>query len=370
MLNKLKVEFIDRLDPDNAYLHQAIRTALAALLALIVYRYSHWLEGYWIVLAAAFLMQTRLGETQAQQMFTLTLSGICAAGLAYGAGFFWQHTLLLAFYLAGVSFATVFIGLLNANIAICGFFVNLFAIMSAGIITTTAGQLERSLMILLGVAFTLLASLLWPTQPLRNWHQAVKIYLLGLAEFNETLSRSYLHPEYYLKKKKFENVLHERRNRLLRLLNAARQTFQGLQNRKQPEQKIFSIDSSSYCQWKNVQDKRLVLAEDLFIAVIALGNIRHNLTEQFTLDLFKEDLSCIHHTLSTVLRAIAENELNIVAVNLDLLQKAINKLKEKIKMPELVLRLELSYFMCVSERMVRDLREIRTMNFPGDDGAC
>lgn len=258
MLQFVKTEFIARFDPDHAYLKQGIRTALSTLIALIVYRCEpNWTEGYWIVLAAVFLMQTRVGNNQWQQTLSLLFSGISAAVLAYVAGFFWHQVILLALYLAITTFITSYVALLSNNIFFIGYYINLFALMSSGLVTDTHGQVERFYMILLGSFITFALGFLWPTRVKQQWRRALKIYFLSLAELCDALSKSYLqHQGHRLKIIKFEHRMHERRNRSLRLLNRVRDSYQRINK------------TPADAKW-------LEKAEHLFMVVIALGNIRH-----------------------------------------------------------------------------------------------
>lgn len=311
MISLLKTELIDRLDPDFTYLKQAIRTALAALIAIVLYHYkSHWAQGYWIILAAAFIMQTRLGHTQLQQLKSVAICGICAAILAYFAGFFWHSTLWLALYLAVTTFFTLYIGILGVDIAMGAFFVNLFAIMSAGLVVDSMGQQQRFFMVLLGAGLAFLMCFLWPTKIRNNWNHSLKIYFLCLAEFCRTLGHSYqtISPA---KKVKLETTFHERRSRALRLLNKVRSNYLLLQHKK---------------------DEAVLLerAEHLFLAIIAVGNLRHRLD---TMTDLKDLIICIHHEIAIALQAIAAGN------KVENLQEIKNNL-HKLEMESALLQIE------------------------------
>lgn len=293
--HKIKKEWIDRFDPDHAYLKQAVRTAMAVLIALIVFRWqSNWKEGYWIVLAAAFLLQTRLGKTLTEQVVTVLSCTLFAAILAYIAGFFWHNTFGLALYLSLTVFVATYFNVVSVNIAISTFFINLFVIMSAGIITNLAGQIERPFMIGIGGCIAASLCFLWPTKSIKNWQNYAKIYFFSLSELNNTMVNSYLHHEYHLRKNEFENKLHERRNRVLRHLNFLRHSYQPL------EQK-FNLNHSLLQNYRVFIKK----SEYLYKAIIALGNVRHRITQAHHHYLLELKIDTIHDEISQALQAIA-----------------------------------------------------------------
>ncbi len=301
MKNYIQREFIDRYDPDYAYLKQAIRTALAALIAVIIYRLQSqvWLEGYWMVLAAAFLMQTRLGKTQTQQLIFLSMAILGAAVLAYIAQLLYPYTFWLAIFLAITTFIAIYCSKFGLNFAIESFFINLFGIISAGIEPTII--IERPLMILLGGGFALIMCFLWPVNLTKQAGQNRKIYLRCLAELSISLGESYLHPDYHSKKDKFEKHLHERRNRLLRTLNSLRHS--------EPQATDF-----------------LSKAEHLFELLLALGNIRHYLLPQHSLDSLREELLQVHQYLANNLIDLAkQKKINNAGLN-----QLLSQLTEKI----------------------------------------
>lgn len=295
---------------------QAIRTGLAGLLAIIIYRYkTDWTQAYWIILAAAFLMQTRLGLTQQQQVHTLLLSGICAALLAFLASFFWNSTLLLAVYLAVTTFIVVYLSVLGENVAIASFFINLFAIMSAGLIADNTSSVERFWMILIGTFIALLMCLLWPTQPIKNLSTSLNIYFLCLAEFSGKLSEGYLCDDYLINKSNYEKQFHERRNRSLRFLNKTRDVFNLVKNKQ-----LFSL------QEQQKYELYLENVEHLYELIISLGNIRHRLTDNLNSSVIKSEVNHVHHEISHQLREVAQQKIPLQLQNLS---TAIHQLEVK-----------------------------------------
>ncbi len=312
MLATFRTEFINRFDPDNTYLQQAIRTGLATFIAIIIYRYkTDWSQAYWVIMSAAFLMQTRLGFTQLQQISTLTIAGICSAIVAYLASLCWGNTFVLALYLSMTSFVAIYLSVLGENIAITCFFINLFAIMSAGLITTD--NIQRSLMILIGSIIALFMCFLWPPKLENIVSKSVKIYYLCLAEFCEKLNSAYSAQDYLVNKDKYERQFHERRNRTLRFLNKLRQSFH-----KTQQQQIFTDTMQS--KYENVVET----ANQLFKSAIALGNLRFRLSNQTDIDTLRSELKIIHFDLAVRIRNVITNKpqplTQDIIYNLDHLQ--------------------------------------------------
>ncbi len=298
MLNYLQREILTRFDPDYNYFKQAIRTGLVCLLSILVYRAfpATYSESYWVVLAAVFLVQTRLGATQWQQMRTLSLCVLSAAILGYLSGFVFNNPIYSALFLAVTTFIAIYLSVFGLHMAIACFFINLYAILSVGLPTASSCLLQRFLMILLGGALALLVCFLWPTRLKPQLRRDEKIYLRTLAEFSHALVENYLHPAYPQQAEKFEYRLHERRDRLLRMLNAVRHS-QHLAS----EKKLLTINE------QDSTEEFIVRAEQLFALFISLGNIRHYVRDVTALNFVTEELKLTHQLLAAALYAISEH---------------------------------------------------------------
>jgi uncharacterized membrane protein YccC len=261
--------------------------------------------------------------------------------------------LLLALFLALTTFMTIYLTALGINFAIAGFFINLFVIIASGIQTNPAGQLERSFMILLGVGIAFVLCFLFPTRPLDNWQRALRIYLLCLSEFNETISNSYLDPQYALKKLKFEYRFHERRNRSIRTLNALRHVFNVI--KKKPallspaalKQYGLTVESMEY----------------LYNSLIALANIRHRLPESTEVASLRWDLSETHHLLAVCLKEIANKKS---CHNVSTLADNIQHLQEKITTCTEELRESIIAFMHIATELPQELNTVCTLANTGE----
>src|SRR3990167_3303035 len=180
----IQYEFKKRFDPQHSFLKQAIRTALACFIALIIYRkFPQYREGYWVVLTTAFIIQARLGDTRIKQVFSVLLCGAFAAVLAWVATIFYAKPWLLALYLAVTSSLVIIIGAKDFNWFMRAFYVNLFAIMSGGLILQGDTSIQRFWMIILGTVIASLCSLLWLASKQRVFQLALQTYLHTFAEF-------------------------------------------------------------------------------------------------------------------------------------------------------------------------------------------
>ena len=336
----IKTEFIYRLDPDHAYLKQAVRTGLAGMLAVIIYRYQpQWTEGYWIILAAAFLLQTRLGHSQLQQMSTVFICGLLAALLAYIAGFFWHHLILLACYLALTTFFTIYIGVLGFHAAVSGFFINLFVIMSAGLMTTPSGQTERFCMIMLGDLLALSMCLLFPTGKLDFWYASLKNYFLSLSEFSEMLAT--------VRNKKFKAQFHERRSRISKFIEQIRSALHDLELVKPTK-----ITQSS--QW-------VEQLERVNKAMIALTNRYDRFFEALHKPSVSDNIQSIFQSISTFFADLAhqkelDNSLVILRSNIDQLQLHIIEQKLESLEPAVT-------FLFITENLYKELAILAGLDY-------
>lgn len=62
-MNTVKNTLLNYIDPDGTQPKQAIRTALAGIIAMFLYQYCGWQQGYWIILAAVLILQINFGDT-------------------------------------------------------------------------------------------------------------------------------------------------------------------------------------------------------------------------------------------------------------------------------------------------------------------
>src|SRR5580765_3331506 len=78
---------------------QATRTFISVVIALSVYRYFNWPEGYWLVLASLLTLQIRQGDTFYQHILIVTLCGLLSATVAFISNAIAANTLLLSIFL-------------------------------------------------------------------------------------------------------------------------------------------------------------------------------------------------------------------------------------------------------------------------------
>lgn len=213
LISSFKQYFVYRFDPCHLFLKQAARTAISLILALVLFHYfTEAPERYWVVLAAAFIIQARVGKSGLASYFSIIVVGTVAA--AVGCVMTSLHPSLLAIAVAlgllGVAFS--FYSMKGHVKTVRGFFVFLFAIMSSGLpLSVSATLLDRGAFIVLGTLCALLASLLWPKNGGKEFKRLLKIYEHNVSELILLQLRSMLHDE-----KVFLKMIHERRNRLLR----------------------------------------------------------------------------------------------------------------------------------------------------------
>jgi len=252
-MKSIRHAFIYRFDPCHEFLKQAIRTAFSTFLALVLFHIFHdYPERYWMVLSAAFIMQTRVGKSFLFKNISLIVCGLLASMTAFVMALL-QTWMIPAAIVLGLFGAFYVAFSAKGHFAIIrSFFVFLFAIMSMGLPIMPGGSSwQRVCFVLLGVVCTLVAGFLWPDNRQKFLKRLFSVYEHNLAEF------IFLELNMLIQQAINESTLHERRNRLLRQFRELKQYI------------------PSY-------DKRLSYLENLRGFAIEVGNVRllHNSEEQ------------------------------------------------------------------------------------------
>jgi len=212
MLGAVKRFFVYRFDPCHSFLQQGLRTALAVSLSILLYR-SLWAypEHYWVVLAATFIMQTRVGKLSFTPHLSVIICGILSALIAWLMITLRPWLLISAPVFALLAMAFVYYSRKGHESTVRAFFVLLYAVISLGLPLLPGGSgLQRFSFMLLGTACALIASFTFRKNPALYFQRLLKVYRHNIAELIMLELRT------MASKTSAEKRLHELRNRLLR----------------------------------------------------------------------------------------------------------------------------------------------------------
>ncbi len=206
-----RYEFKQRFDPFHDYLKQAIRGAFAVSLAILLFRFfPQFSQGYLLIFVAAFITQTRVGETASEQLLSVAVCGMLATLVAIIAVYAAESMAILAIYLALLGALVVLYGSKSYTAFIRIYFIVLFALISSGLPLNGASVLERGLFMLIGTGCSLIASCLWIEKLSTRFDRGIIIFQHTVLEF---MYQEILCGLNEGSRRKNEERLHERRSR-------------------------------------------------------------------------------------------------------------------------------------------------------------
>lgn len=212
MLGAIKRFFVYRFDPCHNFLQQGLRTALAVFLSILLYRsLSAYPEHYWVVLAATFIMQTRVGKLSFTPHLSVLACGILSALVAWLMITLQPWLFISAPVFALLAMAFVYYSRKGHEATVRAFFILLYAVMSLGLPLLPGGSgLQRVSFMLLGTVCALIASFTFRKNPILYFQRLLNVYRHNIAELIMLELRT------MATNTSAEKRLHELRNRLLR----------------------------------------------------------------------------------------------------------------------------------------------------------
>jgi uncharacterized membrane protein YccC len=276
-MNYLQEFYTDHIDPDGIQPLQAIRTTIAGLLAIVLYRSLDWPQAYWILLSTVLILQTYIGDTPKERFIYLTITGICATVATYLASRLCMQPLALAFFLMFSTFICLYLNVINNNVGNIAYYINIFCLSAGALAVGATDSWQRAVCVLLGTLVAMVVCLcFWPDRLSKQIQQAIIQNLYRLSEFNRVLSE----------RTADEKAIAVRRNRLLRGLQLGRQ----------------------HVPLEEFQAHQIIQKiEHLYEIIINFYQLKHYVHEQKVLRAINREISIISRRMTWLLRGIARS---------------------------------------------------------------
>src|SRR5262245_148235 len=116
--------YTDHIDPDGIQPVHAVRTVVAAILAILLYDSLSWPQAYWILSSSVLILQTCNAPTPKQKWRSLTLTGLSVVIGTFVASLLGHWTGLLAVFLMLTTFIAVYLNVISSDVGTAAFYVN------------------------------------------------------------------------------------------------------------------------------------------------------------------------------------------------------------------------------------------------------
>lgn len=252
-------------------LQHLLRTLLAGFVAFIFYYHFQSSQKYWIIFSSFLLVQIRLGKTFWQQLLWLLLFGLIASCSAAITGLIGTNYYLLALYLSAVSFVCIGFGLKFSEYFLPMYMLNLFSLMSGGMIVTANQVGQRFCFVLIGLGIVIfLNAIFWPRSRQRSFLAATSECLDAIKNLQKTFFEIYLKRDYRDKHYFYETKIHQQTYQILKLFNQA-QILAKKKNEKEDIEKLMRI----------------------YEAVLAQGFLRYRIKDVATFEIIDRELQAL-----------------------------------------------------------------------------
>lgn len=280
-------------------INYSLRMLVAALLALVMMHFVHWIEGYWIVLTAVFLMLIQMDNTFLKSQLYLLSYGILLAGHVWITAYLVSFVSLLAVYLVITTFLWLYLSATESDWFMPGLILNLLGFLSAGLPANHLLDGERFQAVLVGVAIALIVTfLVWPDTVKHIWKKYCRQGVDSINKLQQQIFEIYLKRDYGENNYFYEMKLHQYRFAILETLNRMRAFIAKLPLKEQ----------SVYCDNANLLN---VLAE----AVGVLGSLRYQIKDMSTFEVCEGELQQVSSELTTALEQVVKGKLVLLDVN-------------------------------------------------------
>jgi hypothetical protein len=274
-MNFLQEFYRDHIDPDGIQPLQAIRTTIAGLLAIIIYRSLDWPQSYWVLLSTVLILQTYIGNTPKERLLFLITTGICAIIATYLASRLCMQPLGLAVFLMCSTFICLYLNVISVNVGNVAYYINIFCLTAGALAVDATNSWQRTLCVLFGTLIAVFVCLcFWPERLSKQIQQVIAQNLGRLSEFNRVLTE----------RKADEKAIAIRRNRFLRGLQLARVRI--------PEEEF--------------QARQIILKiEQLYEIIANFSQLKHFVIDQHVLRQIKREVMIISRRITWLLNGMA-----------------------------------------------------------------
>lgn len=276
-IKRLQRFYADHIDPDGIQPVHALRTVIAAILAILLYHSFSWPQAYWILSSAVLVIQTYNGPTPKQKWMFLIISGLCVTLFTFIGSLAGHWTLAFAVLLTVTTFVAVYLNVISSEMATSAFYVNLFCLTSGALSVNWIETVQRSVSVFLGFLIAVIVcACVWPERLSSTIRSSIAQNLWRLIDFNQAL----------VSNKKNEKAIAVRRSRLTRGFQLARKTI--------PLEEIQS--------WQMIHQ-----IEYIYEIILGLNEIKNLIEKQKILRIISKEISVLTRRLNWLLRGLARS---------------------------------------------------------------
>jgi uncharacterized membrane protein YccC len=277
LIKNLQRFYTDHIDPDGIQPVHALRTVIAAILAIVLYHSFSWPQAYWILSSAVLVIQTYNGPTPRHKWMFLVITGLSVTLFTFIGGLVGHSTIAFAIFLTLTTFIGVYLNVMGSEIGASAFYVNLFCLMSGALSVDWIETVERTSSVFFGFFIAVVVcACVRPERLSSTIRSNISQNLWRLNEFNRALSSD----------QKNEKAIAVRRNRLMRGFQLARKTI--------PAEEIQS--------WQMIHQ-----IEYLYEIILGLDEIKKLINEQKILRIIHKEISILSRRLNWLLRKLARS---------------------------------------------------------------
>lgn len=273
-----------------AVARQVIFNIFAAIFALAVSGVVPSSQNYWIVISTLLAMQMSLAVTQKRKFGELFVLGLLTAMLAFFASLLVQFVFVLAFFLAGVVFAVMWVSKREVGGANTAFLVGFSVVLSAGLPGVFAIGVERFFCILLGFFIAIvLRCMPWVNDFSVEAKKAVADCLDSLSQLAQVIFSSYTATNYKERSYDFEKLLHDKRSHFLYAISQARLT----------------VAQAPVGKRENFVTTLLTL-DHLYEILLALGGLLYRVEDHATFSVASQEFVSVAQAIVASLQTLSE----------------------------------------------------------------
>jgi len=283
-IKKLQKFYADHIDPDGIQPIHALRTVIAAVLAILLYHSVSWPQAYWILSSAVLVIQTYNGPTPQQKWMFLVVTGLSVTLLTFIGSLIGHSVLAFIILLTLTTFIAVYLNVISSDLGTSAFYVNLFCLMSGALSVGWIETVQRTTSVFLGFMIAIIVcACVWPERLSSSIRYNIAQNLWRLSEFNHALADD------QNKNKKNDKAIAVRRNRLTRGFQLARKTI--------PLEEIQS--------WQMIHQ-----IEYLYEIILGLNEIQILIEKQKILKIINKEISVLTRRLNWFLKKLSTSAEN------------------------------------------------------------
>lgn len=220
---KFKQFYVYYIDPSGLQPIHALRTIIATVFAMMIYRTLDWSQAYWIVPAAMLIIQNYHSPTPKEKWRFLLIAGILIVFFTFVASWLCQTIVIFALFLMLMTFITVYLNVINTTVGNAAFYVNFFCLSAGALPLNMTQTLERTSAVGIGWMIAITVCLLVYPENLSNTiRQIIADSLACLSEFNQVLYQPLVN---HGSNSANSQALSVQRNRLMRSLQLAKKVI-------------------------------------------------------------------------------------------------------------------------------------------------